>query len=156
MMQVLDDIKKAILPSIEKHLCYLDDIVYENEGNEWYLRIFIGKIDGILDMEVCVAVSEEINEILDTNDFIKNEYYLEVSSPGAEKTLKSFEDVERAVGKYIYVKLKDPKNGKHEIYGHLLSVNGTEVLVEYKEKNRKKSFLIDYQNIRLIRLAIEF
>lgn len=60
------------------------------EKNEWYLRIFIEKNVGHLDMDTCVAVSEAISDQLDEADIITNEYYLEVSSPGAEKPLKDF------------------------------------------------------------------
>jgi len=155
-MELLETIKKAVLPSIEKHQCYLYDVVYENEKNEWYLRIYIDKIEGFLDMETCVLVSEEINEIMDKHDFINNEYYLEVSSPGAERPLKNYSEVVKAVGEYVYVKFKQPKNGFHEIYGVIIEVNDSLITIEYKEKNRKKRFVVDYQNISLIRMAIEF
>lgn len=36
-------------------------------------------------MDTCVAVSEAVSEKLDELDLIKDEYYLEVSSPGIEK-----------------------------------------------------------------------
>ena len=40
-------------------------------------------------MDTCVAVSEAISLKMDEEDPIKGEYYLEVSSPGVEKPLKT-------------------------------------------------------------------
>ncbi|MFR6098613.1 MAG: ribosome maturation factor RimP [Longibaculum sp.] len=82
-------ITSLIQPILSEHDVYLDDIEYVKEKNEWYLRIFIEKNVGHLDMDTCVAVSEAISDQLDEADIITNEYYLEVSSPGAEKPLKT-------------------------------------------------------------------
>ena len=82
---MLEKIKQLIQPILDEHDVYLDDIEYVKEKNEWYLRIFIEKNNGHLDMDTCVAVSEAISEMLDQEDLIADEYYLEVSSPGAEK-----------------------------------------------------------------------
>ena len=82
---MLEKITSLIQPILSEHDVYLDDIEYVKEKNEWYLRIFIEKNVGHLDMDTCVAVSEAISDQLDEADIITNEYYLEVSSPGAEK-----------------------------------------------------------------------
>ena len=73
---MLEKIKEAILPIIAAHDCYLDDLVYEQEKGEMYLRVFIEKNEGLLDMDTCVAVSEAVSEKLDEIDVIKDEYYL--------------------------------------------------------------------------------
>lgn len=108
---MLETIKKLIQPILDNHDVYLDDIEYVNEKNEWYLRIFIEKNNDHLDMDTCVAVSEEISEKLDEADIITNEYYLEISSPGAEKPLKTLEKVQQSVGEYVYIQFKKPTQG---------------------------------------------
>lgn len=155
-MELLEKIKEIILPLIEQNDCYLDDIEYIKDKNDMYLRIFIEKNNGHLDMDTCVTVSELISDKLDEVDPIKDEYYLEVSSPGIEKPLKTFEQVQKSVGEYVYVKLKDPKAGLCEIEGYLTSINGKELEFEYLVKNIKKHIVIDYDNIKLIRLAVKF
>lgn len=95
---MLEKITSLIQPILDNHDVYLDDIEYVSEKNEWYLRIFIEKNDGHLDMDTCVAVSEDISLKLDEEDIITNEYYLEVSSPGAEKPLKTLEKVQQSIG----------------------------------------------------------
>ena len=89
-MELLDTIKTLIKPILENNDVYLDDIEYLQENGEWYLRIFVEKNEGSLDMDTCVAVSEAISLKMDEEDPIKGEYYLEVSSPGVEKPLKTF------------------------------------------------------------------
>ncbi|MGN1183154.1 MAG: ribosome maturation factor RimP [Faecalibacillus sp.] len=155
-MALLDEIKEMILPLIEQHDCYLDDMEYVKDKNDMYLRIYIDKNNGHLDMDTCVAVSELISEKLDEVDPIQDEYYLEVSSPGIEKPLKTFEQVKKSVGEYVYAKFIDPKAGLHEVEGYLLSVKGNELEFEYFVKNIKKHIVVDYDNIKFIRLAVKF
>ena len=138
------------------HDVYLDDIEYVNEKNEWYLRIFIEKNNDHLDMDTCVAVSEEISEKLDEADIITNEYYLEISSPGAEKPLKTLEKVQQSVGEYVYIQFKKPTQGMDDVYGTILSVDNETIEFQYLVKNIKKTCTLQYQDIAFIRLAVKF
>ena len=155
-MELIQQISDMIKPILNEAQCYEDEIVYEKENNEWYLRIFIEKINGSLDMETCVSVSEQISAKLDESDPIKGEYYLEVSSPGAEKPLKNLEQVSHSIGKYVYIKLAMPMAGIDEVYGTILEVNDQVILLEYLVKNIKKRIEIDYDRIKFIRLAVKF
>ena len=142
-MELLESIKEMVLPLIEQNDCYLDDIEYVKDNNEMYLRIYIEKNEGYLDMDTCVAVSELISDKLDETDPIKDEYILEVSSPGIEKPLKTFEQVQKSVGLY-------------EVEGYLKSVDNQELEFEYLVKNIKKKIVVNYDNIQFIRLAVKF
>lgn len=153
---MLEKITEIIQPILKQHDCYLDDIEYVKEKNEWYLRIYIDKNHGSLDMDTCVAVSEAISELLDEVDLIRNEYYLEVSSPGAEKPLKTFEKVKESIGEYVYIKLRNPKNGMNDVYGTILDVVDNNIELQYLAKNIKKKCSISYDNVAFIRLAVKF
>ncbi|WP_050635719.1 ribosome maturation factor RimP [Candidatus Stoquefichus sp. SB1] len=153
---MLETIKKLIQPILDNHDVYLDDIEYVNEKNEWYLRIFIEKNNDHLDMDTCVAVSEEISEKLDEADIITNEYYLEISSPGAEKPLKTLEKVQQSVGEYVYIQFKKPTQGMDDVYGTILSVDNETIEFQYLVKNIKKTCTLQYQDIAFIRLAVKF
>ena len=155
-MELLESIKEMVLPLIEQNDCYLDDIEYVKDNNEMYLRIYIEKNEGYLDMDTCVAVSELISDKLDETDPIKDEYILEVSSPGIEKPLKTFEQVQKSVGEYVYAKFKNPKAGLYEVEGYLKSVDNQELEFEYLVKNIKKKIVVNYENIQFIRLAVKF
>lgn len=153
---MLEKVTDLIQPILDEHDVYLDDIEYVQEKNEWYLRIYIEMNQGHLDMDTCVAVSEAISEKLDEADLIKNEYYLEVSSPGVEKPLKTLEKVQDSVGEYVYIQFVNPTQGMDEVYGIILNVEGEDIELQYMVKNIKKKCNISYSNVAFIRLAVKF
>lgn len=155
-MELLKNITNLIQDILKSHDVYLDDIEYVKEGKDWYLKIYIEKNVGNLDMDTCVAVSEDISALLDKTDPISNEYFLEVSSPGAEKPLKSWEDVQKSVNEYVYAKFKNPMHGMDEIEGYIRSIEDRDIEFEYLVKNMKKKVVIPYNNIKFIRLAVKF
>ena len=146
---MLEKIKEGLLPIIASFECHLYSMEYVKEKGEWYLRVFIEKNDGNLDMDTCVAVSEAVSEKLDELDLIKDEYYLEVSSPGIEKPLKTFEQVEAHVGSYVHIDLKN-------LEGTLASIDGQELLIQYMVKAVRKKMTINYDDIKFIRFAVKF
>ncbi|MCG4627855.1 ribosome maturation factor RimP, partial [Anaerostipes hadrus] len=81
------------------------------EGKNWFLRVYIDKENGV-DIEECGLVSERLGEKLDEADPIPHNYFLEVSSPGAERPLKKARDFERAVGRTVLVKTYEPLDGE--------------------------------------------
>src|SRR5699024_12169534 len=83
------DLIQAIL--LERDL-ELVDIEYVKEGPDWFLRVYLDK-DGGIDLIECSLVSERLSKLLDEHDLIKEGYYSEVSSPGAERPLKTKEDI---------------------------------------------------------------
>lgn len=155
-MELLDKIRIMIEPILKNNNVYLDDLEYVQDKGEWYLRIFVEKNDGFLDMDTCVAVSEAISQKMDEEDPIEGEYYLEVSSPGVEKPLKTFEQVKSSLGKYVYVKLYNPVAGLDEVEGFIKTIEEETIEFEYLVKNIKKKIKIDYSNIKFIRLAVKF
>lgn len=153
---IVTQVKEIVLPLIAEKECYLDDIVFEMENNEWYLRIYVDKNEGSLDMDTCVEVTEVISAKLDEVDPIKQEYYLEISSPGIEKPLKSYEAVQNAIGEYVFIQLRDPKQGLDEVYGTIKDVHDGIVDIDYLVKNIHKKASFVYDNIKFIRLAVKF
>ena len=154
--KIIAIVKEAVLPLIESKDCYLDDIVFEKEYNEWYLRIFVEKNEGSLDMDTCVEVTDLISAKLDEIDPINQEYYLEISSPGLERPLKNYEAVVKNEGAYVYIELNNPQNGMSELYGTILKVEDGVLSMDYMVKNIHKKCAIEYANIKFIRMAVKF
>lgn len=131
-----------LLRKIIEDLGYeLYDVVYEKEGKDYYLRIFIDK-DGGIDLNDCETVNNAINDILDEADYIKNQYFLEVSSPGLERTLRKKEHFMKQIGNEIMVKLYRPIDKKKEFSGTLtcynddsigLDIQGNEIKIDLKD-----------------------
>ena len=76
-------------------------------------------------------------------------------SPGAERELKTDQQLRDAIGKYVYVKLIDPKQGLDQVLGDLKEVNDDSIIVAYKEKTRNKTIEIDRNNINVIMTAVK-
>jgi len=154
-MSIVEKVEKLMLPICDKTETYLVDVVYEEENGTWYLRIFIDTENG-LTMEDCVAVTELISAKLDEEDFIAEEYMMEVSSPGAERPLKTAEAVAEAVGFHINVTVKDAINEISEFQGDLISFDSDILVLECLFKTRKKKVEIEYRNVKKARLAVKF
>lgn len=112
----------------------LVDVEYVKEGSNWFLRVFVDKEGGI-DIDDCGTISEYISQKLDENDPFSEAYFLEVSSPGAERPLKKAADVAKAVGKDVYVTVYEPIQGLKEFEGRLLSFENEELLISAGKKN---------------------
>lgn len=148
---IIEKVKEIILPYLEENNVSLFDIEYVFEDNENILRIYIDNDEENMDLLTCVNISEGLSKILDVNDPIDVPYSLEVSSPGAERVLRNIEEVKKAIGKYIYLETSEVF-----YYGTLLNLVDDELEIEYFQKNIKKKTKINYQDIKLIRLAIKF
>lgn len=124
----------------------LYDLEYKKKSKNSILTIYIDKEDGIT-IEDCVTVTEKLNPYIDELDPIKEEYFLEVSSAGAEKELRNEKAIKRAINQFIHVETSEQK-----IEGTLLSFE--QGMIELKVNN--KILKINYNDVNLIRLAVKF
>ena len=113
------------------------DIRYLKEGASWFLRIFIDK-DGGVDIDDCERMSRAIDQPLDDADIIKEQYFLEVSSPGLFRELVKPEHFERFKGESVTVRLIRPIDGVKEFSGILLGFDGT--LIKIGQDELEKEF----------------
>ncbi|TFE03462.1 ribosome maturation factor RimP [Jeotgalibacillus sp. R-1-5s-1] len=133
----------------------LVDVEFVKEGSSWFLRVFIDKETGV-DIEECGQVSERLSEKLDELDPIQQNYFLEVSSPGAERPLKKEKDFQNAVGKQVFVKTYEPVEGFKEIEGVLDAYDGQSLTVTMTIKTRKKQITVPTEKVAKARLAVTF
>ena len=150
----MDNLQKWLEPVLEENGCTLYEIEWEPNVNPPILRISIDKVGGV-DLDTCAQCSDAISVLLDEKDWYGKEYMLEVCSPGAEKELKTDEQIQNAVGSYVFVKLKDPKQGVDSVRGDLLEANETSVTISYRDKSRTKTIVVDKSNISLIMTAVK-
>lgn len=155
MKKVTHIVEELVTPIVTEMGLELVDIEYVKEGKSWFLRVFIDSPTGI-DIDQCGVVSERLSEKLDEVDPIPHNYFLEVSSPGAERPLKKTKDFERAVGKNVYVKTYEPIDGQKEFEGLLTAFDGQTVKLEVKVKTKKKTVTIPYEKVASARLAVIF
>jgi ribosome maturation factor RimP len=150
--EVVEDLLTPILSNLDLELV---DIEYVKEGKNWFLRIYIDKDSGV-DIEECGLVSERLSEKLDELDPIPHNYFLEVSSPGAERPLKKEKDYQKAIGKNVLIKTYEPIDDEKTFEGILKAFDGETVTIEVKIKTRKKEVLVPFDKIASARLAVTF
>jgi len=155
LSKVTETVEKLVTPILDDLNLELVDIEYVKEGKDWFLRVFIDKETGV-DIEECGLVSERLSDKLDEVDPIPYNYFLEVSSPGAERPLKNDKDFEKAIGKNVYIKTYEPIDGEKVFEGMLKQFNGQTVTVEIKIKTRRKTIDIPYEKVANARLAVVF
>ncbi len=143
--------EEFITPILENKGFELYDIEYVKEGQDYFLRVYIEKPGGIT-IDDCVEVSREMNEILDREDYIKDAYTFEVSSPGLLRPFKIDKDYERALNEDVEIHTFKPIDKQKEFIGTLKSYDKDSVTVEID--GEEKTFT--KKGISLIRKYIEF
>ena len=151
--------KKGFMKSIE-NLCEevtselgyeLVDVEYLKESGDYYLRVYIHKPGGV-NLDDCQIVSEKLSQRLDDEDLLQKAYYLEVSSPGLDRPLKTDRDLERNLGNEVEISLYKAVEGVKKYEGILKSYNEDSVELETVDKMVE----IPRETISLIRLTIKF
>lgn len=158
MSKILNEVETLVKPIVEELNLELIDLEFVKEGRDWFLRIYVDTPQGGIDIEQCALVSERVSGVLDEQDPIEQNYFLEVSSPGAERPLKKESDYEKAVGKYIHVKTYAAVKelNEKEFEGTLLSNSPEELEIEVRVKTRKIKVKLTKEKIAFARLAINF
>ncbi|MFJ7730399.1 ribosome maturation factor RimP [Lysinibacillus sp. NPDC097231] len=156
MSKVPSLVEELAKPIVEELNLELVDIEFVKEGRNWFLRVYVDTPGGGIDIDQCAQVSERLSLLLDEKDPITQNYYLEVSSPGAERPLKKDADFEKAIGKFIYVKTYEPVKDMKEFQGYLTSYDEHTLVMEVRIKTRKITVTIEQEKIALARLAIDF
>ncbi len=111
-MNLLDEVKKVV----ESHGARLYDTEVVSEHGHTIYRVYILK-DGGVDLDLCADISRDLSPMLDVYPPVSGQYYLEVSSPGVERTLKKPEHFEQSVGEKVYLKLSSGDKVKGTLRG---------------------------------------
>lgn len=148
MASIEEKVEELIKPKVQELGYELYDVQYSKEGKDYFLRIFIDNKEGI-DLNDCEKVSDGINELLDEADYIKEQYFLEVSSPGIERMLRKDKHLEESIGKEIEIKLFKPFNESKEWSGILEKFDEEKVVIKNIENDEELE--IDRKNISLIK-----
>ena len=157
MSRVVDEVRVVVQPIVYEQNVELVDMEFLKEGKNWFLRMYIDKPGGI-DIEECALISEKVSEALDAidPDPIPQAYFLEVSSPGAERPLKTDADMQNAIGKYVHLSFYQAIDGEKFYEGTLKEVNDDSVVLTIRIKTRTKDIEIERKQIANARLAIQF
>lgn len=136
MTNIESKVENLIIKQIENLGYELYDVEYVKEGKDYFLRIYIDNPNGI-SLDDCEKVNNEITELLDAADYIKEQYFLEVSSTGVERVLKKDKHLQKNIGEEIQIKLFKPIDKQKQYIGKLKNFNNDEVILEIENNEIK-------------------
>src|SRR5690625_7222775 len=89
--------EELLQPIIDKEQLELVDIEYVKEGRDWFLRVYIDKVDGVT-IDECEYVSKLLSDKLDEVDLIPGHYYLEeIGRASCRERVEKLEDDRRVM-----------------------------------------------------------
>ncbi|MCT4663090.1 MAG: ribosome maturation factor RimP [Tissierellales bacterium] len=127
------------------------EVEYAKEGGYNYLRIYIDKEDGV-SLDDCQGLSRELSKKLDEVDPIEENYFLEVSSLGLDRPLKTIEDVANAIGTMVDVSFYKKINGAKKYTGEILDVEEKLIKLKITEEDTLE---FDFDEASKIKLSVE-
>ncbi|MBC2856486.1 MAG: ribosome maturation factor RimP [Cetobacterium sp.] len=150
MEKALEKIEKIISPATEELGLELVDVEYVQEGGYFYVRVYIEKKDGEINLEDCAKLSHKIDEPIDA--LIEHKFFLEVSSPGIERPLRKESDYVRFTGEKIKVSLKHKLDDNKNWTGILEKIENGIVYLNIESKILE----IPFGEIRKANIVFEF
>ena len=133
MRQAPAKLQAVIQPSVENLGYELVGIEYLPQGRHSLLRIYIDSENGIT-IDDCEKASHQISGLLDVEDVVHGQYYLEVSSPGLDRPLFTEEQFQRFSGQPVKLKLSVPLNGRRKLKGIIRGVSNGNIELEVNDE----------------------
>ncbi len=128
-------VSEIIAPVAEELGYVLWDVEFVKEGARHILRVTIDSEEGI-NIDDCEKMHRAIDPVLDEADPIENAYYLEVSSPGIERELRTDAHISACIGERVEVKLYAPIDGVKSFSGVLSGFEDSKISVEIGDSVR--------------------
>ncbi|WP_290771018.1 ribosome maturation factor RimP [Anaerofustis sp.] len=151
-MKVTDRVEALSEDILRQNECELVDIEFKKEGNNKVLRLYIERIEGKVNLDDISNVTRLLSKLLDEEDFIEEEYILEVSSPGVNRVIKKEKDFVKFTGSKVDVALFKPIDKRKKFTGILEGYkdNNIHVLVEGEH------LVIPHDAVSKVNLSFDF
>ncbi len=143
----VDIIKENVLKIAEEvavqENCEVVDVELTGSPGRYMIRVYIDRNGGVT-IGDCSAFSRSLGVMLDVEDPVPTSYFLEVSSPGVERVLRSRDHFRRVLGKEVKIKLVSPREGRKNLRGVIedVSEKGVSLLVG------EERIMVEYENIK--------
>ena len=146
-----------IEPVVDEHGCELVNVEIARNRGQGLLRITVDSplADGRVPIERCVAISREVETLLDAAGAMVGAYQLEVSSPGLDRLLGREKDFVAAVGQELKLRTRRPFEGRKRFRGRLLAVKGEPQTVLHIQVDGE-SFEIPFDEVEKANTIYEF
>lgn len=148
MANVEEKIEELVTKPINELGYEVYDVMYVKEGKDNFLRIFIDNDKGI-SLDDCEKVNNAITDMLDEVNYIKEQYFLEISSPGVERLIRKEKHLENNINEEVYVKTYTaiPNLNIKEITGALIGFDKDKIFIEINQNKVE----IERKNVALMK-----
>jgi len=102
-------------------------------GQTKTLQIMADRPEGGIDVDDCAKVSTAVSAVLDVEDPIEDNYYLEVSSPGIDRPLTRLKDFDMWEGYEARIETEAQIDGRKRFKGILVGTEADEVLINIED-----------------------
>jgi len=152
---VVDRVQDVVTPILWALGLELVEVVYLGQGSRSVVRVLIDKPDGVT-VSDCEQAHKALGPALDVADPIPHAYMLEVSSPGLDRPFTRLQDYQRALGKDVNLKLRQPLNGQWRVTGRLEQADDQSILLAISAGKRESRMqAIDREQIAEAKLVIK-
>ncbi len=128
--ETAESLKELISPLLKEQDLVLVELRLMRTHRSMLLRLLVDRKEGGINLQDCARLNDAIGSMLEAQDMIKEEYALEVFSPGMNRDLLIKEDFLRCVDRQVKVFLGEPINAKAEIDGRIDKVVGELVYID--------------------------
>ena len=152
---VVDRLQSVVSPILWTLGLDLVEVVCVGQGPRSVVRILIDKPGGVTVTD-CERAHRALGPALDVADPFPHAYTLEVSSPGLDRPFKRHQDYQRAIGKQVSLKLKQPLEGQWRVTGQLTQVGEQAVWLTVSQgTSEARSLRLERELIAEARLVIK-
>ena len=152
MSKIEEKVESLVSKTINDLGYSIYDIMYVKEGKDYYLRIFIDNENGI-SLNDCEKVNDAITDMLDSANYIKDQYFLEISSPGIERNIRTDKHLQLNLNEEINVKLFKAIEKKKELEGILKKFDDETINLENENND---DIIIQRNNISSMKRAFKW
>lgn len=152
--KIINKVTPLIEQAVEETGLQLLEVDFVNEFNKWHLQVFIYKPKAIVTHEDCRKMTTLLDEQLDT--MISIPYYLEVSSPGTERKLKSPREYGIFKDHRVKIKLKQAINDNIKVFIGTIADYNKETGLKIKLEETNQVIEIEEKNISQIKLEPKY
>lgn len=145
------ELRALLEPVVNVLGCELVGIEYLPQGKRSLLRVYIDKEGGVT-IDDCGDVSHQISAVMDVEDPIREQYTLEVSSPGLDRPLFTIEHFARYIGSRVKLRLYAAVNERRNFSGTITATEQNNVIVDVDGEQ----MVFDLDSIEKARLVPEF
>ncbi len=129
------NLEEQIARIVRSHGAEFYDTETVKENDQTIYRVYITKEGGV-DLDTCAEISNDLSPLLDVHPPVSGNYYLEVSSPGIERSLKKPQHFQSAVGERVKLKI----SGGSKVKGVVQSADEESVTLKTKEGEERYDY----------------